>query len=65
MTWEWVLIRKNCTGCAICVDVCPEEAVELPREKAYPEPRAGKCTGCLICVKECPFAAIEVRKVHS
>ncbi len=60
---EWKLRERDCTGCGICADVCPEGAIRMTREMAYPEPLPGRCTGCLICVHECPFEAIEVLEV--
>ena len=62
MNWHWQLITENCTGCGICFDVCPEEAIDMPRESAYPRTVEGKCVGCLECVQECPFDAIEVKQ---
>ena len=59
--WEWELIRRECTGCGICVDVCPHAALTMPRELAYPEPVPQACVGCLDCVQECPVDAIVVR----
>jgi coenzyme F420 hydrogenase subunit beta len=60
MEWEWKLITEECTGCGICADVCRDEAIQLTREMAYPEPVPLACTGCLDCVAQCPFEAIEV-----
>jgi ferredoxin len=56
----WRLIPCNCTGCGICADVCPYDAIAMGRNMAYPEPVPGKCVACLICVQQCPFDAIEV-----
>jgi len=63
LSYLWQLIEDQCTGCGICVDVCPEEAILLPRHQAYPRGLPGKCTGCLVCWKECPFGAIEIIQV--
>ncbi len=60
MTWVWHLNMENCTGCGICLDVCPEEAIWMPRSSAYPESVEGKCVGCQECVDECPFEALDV-----
>ncbi len=60
MNWNWRLDKGNCTGCGICLDVCPEEAIYMPRKAAYPESVEGKCVGCQECVDECPFEALEV-----
>jgi len=65
VAWEWKLIIQNCPGCRICVDVCPEDAIKMTREMAYPEPVPGKCDGCLTCLEECPFDALEVEELQS
>ncbi len=60
MSWQWKLKIEDCTGCGICCDICPEEAIKMTSDMAYPEPVSGRCNGCLKCLKECPFEAIEV-----
>ncbi len=65
MVWEWTLIRKECTGCGICADVCPHHAIKMTPRMAYPESVPLKCVGCMICVEQCPFIAIEVAEVSS
>ena len=62
--WEWRLREENCTGCGICADVCEEEALEMPREAAYPKAVPGKCTGCGTCARECPFDALRVEMLE-
>jgi ferredoxin len=50
--------REECTGCGICVDECPTEALELDSEDistlAHPE----NCDGCATCEDVCPTEAI-------
>ncbi len=58
--WLWSLVRDQCTGCGICADVCPENAVLMTPTMPLPEPLPGRCTGCRTCVMECPFDAIVV-----
>ena len=65
MDWDWKLIKGECTGCGICADVCPHDAITMPRETAYPEPVPSQCIGCMICVEQCPFDAIEVKELVS
>ena len=60
MVWDWKLIVQDRTGCEVCVDVCPDEAIKITRATAYPEPVPGKCVGCLICIIE----RICVSKMH-
>jgi len=47
---------EKCTGCGLCVEVCPVEAIRLEGDVAVVDPKA--CTGCGTCVDECPNGAI-------
>ncbi len=50
--------KEKCTGCKICVDVCPAGAIDINSQgKAQINEN---CTLCRLCVKECPENAIEV-----
>jgi len=60
MDWVWTLQEGSCTGCGICLDVCPHGALSMPEAQALPAGIPGACTGCMICVDECPFDAIDV-----
>ena len=64
MFWEWTLIQQQCTGCGVCADLCPDSAIVMPREAAYPTAAPAQCEGCMICVAECPFDAIEVHALN-
>ena len=46
---------EKCTGCGLCVDVCPVSAIELKEEKAV---IGDDCVGCGQCEQECPNGAI-------
>lgn len=52
----WVDVAR-CTGCGVCVEVCPVEAITLVDSKARVDQEA--CTGCGICVNECAVDAIQ------
>jgi len=51
--------RTTCTQCGVCVDICPNNALELRDdgpELAHPE----LCTECGVCEDQCPPHAIAV-----
>ena len=54
-----VVDRGRCTGCAACVQVCPNGAITMEDEKAVV--RADLCTGCAACVRSCPQDAIAMQ----
>lgn len=54
---------KKCTGCNICVDLCPSELLlpnlhsGLAPSVAYPE----ECWYCGCCVMDCPNGAVTLQ----
>jgi 4Fe-4S ferredoxin len=66
-----ILNAETCTGCGICVDACPEEAIVLGPVGAtrrgaidYAAPidvDAEKCSYCGVCVIMCPFNAMTLK----
>jgi len=52
-----VVDSEKCTGCGICLDVCPAGAIEV-KEKAVINDEI--CTGCAACIAECPNKAITI-----
>jgi Pyruvate/2-oxoacid:ferredoxin oxidoreductase delta subunit len=60
--------QDGCTGCEICMSVCPKDCIIKVYEVVVPE-FAGicrvieeHCTGCTICAKDCPWEAITMVK---
>lgn len=63
--------RERCKGCYICIEVCPNDLIEVDtalNDKGYApalftentnEDEKG-CTGCTQCALVCPEVAIEV-----
>ena len=49
---------QKCTGCGVCVEVCPVEAISLNNDKAVINEKT--CTECSLCVDECPNDAISL-----
>ena len=66
-----ILNAQTCTGCGICYEACPEEAISLGLVGAvirgavdYAEPvyiDEKKCSYCGVCVVMCPFNALTLK----
>lgn len=52
--------ETECTGCGICVDVCPHAVFRMENGRAALVDR-DLCMECGACAKNCPFSAISVR----
>ena len=49
--------QMDCTGCKMCKDVCPVDAISFKTDKEgfwYPKVDYEKCIKCSKCVKACP-----------
>ena len=53
------LDQEACTGCGICIDVCPREVLVLQNNKAEITD-LDACMECGACAVNCPFGAISV-----
>jgi ferredoxin len=51
-----VVNEDLCTGCGVCVDVCPPAAITMEDDIAVVDPNS--CIDCQACVPECAFDAI-------
>jgi len=47
--------NEKCTGCGVCVDVCPVNAIKLENGKAV---IGDECVDCESCIAQCPVEAI-------
>ncbi len=52
-----IIDKDECTGCGLCVDECPSEALSL-NDDGISTVDAGACVDCGACVDVCPVAAI-------
>jgi Fe-S-cluster-containing hydrogenase component 2 len=48
--------EEKCTGCGLCVNVCPEDAISMVNDKAVID--VNKCSECKGCYHVCPQGAI-------
>ena len=65
-----ILDRDKCTGCGVCITVCPKEAIRRGPVGATDKELSdvpvalvdeNKCSFCGVCVHLCPFGALELR----
>ena len=50
-----------CSGCQVCVGLCPYSAISLDEEKGVSRVNEALCKGCGVCVAACPSGAITGR----
>lgn len=66
--YEAHLDEELCTGCEICLDWCPFEAINMVSPKGSKEEKASidteKCMGCGICVLKCDYQALSLKLVR-
>ncbi len=53
-----IINKEECTGCELCVDSCPVEAIAMADGKAVVN--ADECVDCGDCVDACPVEAISM-----
>jgi heterodisulfide reductase subunit A len=51
---------EKCTGCGLCVQVCPYHSIWKDEETNIAEVIEASCAGCGTCAAECRFGAIKM-----
>lgn len=54
------MVKENCTGCGICVDICPMNAITINDDVAQIEDE--RCIGCGLCSHHCSSDAIRLER---
>ncbi|MEW5806801.1 MAG: 4Fe-4S binding protein [Acidobacteriota bacterium] len=52
-----VINDELCSGCKVCVSVCPYDAITFDAEKKISHVEEVTCKGCGACVAACPSGA--------
>ena len=52
--------NADCTGCGVCEEACPMEAISLRENIAGVDEK--KCIGCGVCSCQCPASAIKLER---
>ncbi len=50
------VIEKKCSGCGVCIEICPTDTIVWKEGKAFVEESG--CRNCRICIARCPEKAI-------
>ena len=52
---------ENCSGCSLCISICPFNAIDLIEEKGKKRAKVNEvlCKGCGACVGTCPSGAMQ------
>lgn len=57
------VIGELCSGCGICVPLCPYDAISLNSDTKAAEVSEALCEGCGTCVASCPSSALSLRNL--
>ncbi|MGD1118857.1 MAG: CoB--CoM heterodisulfide reductase iron-sulfur subunit A family protein [Dehalococcoidales bacterium] len=56
-----VIDEEHCSGCKVCIDLCPYKAISFDEVKKVSRVNEALCKGCGTCVAACPAGAIKGR----
>ncbi len=55
------IISDACSGCRLCVSICPYKAISYNEELGVSEINDVLCRGCGVCAASCPSGAIKAK----
>jgi len=53
--------KERCSGCGLCVEICPYKALELDEKEKVAVVNEALCKGCGVCVSSCRANAIDLK----
>ncbi|MBM3709723.1 MAG: 4Fe-4S dicluster domain-containing protein [Actinobacteria bacterium] len=53
--------KERCSGCGLCVEICPYKALEIDEKAKVAVVNEGLCKGCGACVSSCRSNAIDLK----
>lgn len=56
--------RSKCIGCQSCVDICPNNVLQLTPDRGIVAAKPDDCARCGLCADECPSLAMEMCGKH-
>lgn len=62
-----ITVPENCTGCALCANVCAKDAIKMVWSDdgfLVPSVEEPMCIGCGLCVRNCPVQEENRQKLH-
>ncbi|MEG1651758.1 MAG: 4Fe-4S binding protein, partial [Oscillospiraceae bacterium] len=54
-----VIRTKDCVGCAMCFEICPQHTIKIENKIAHIEQK--NCIKCFCCHEACPQRAIDIK----
>lgn len=57
------VVGELCSGCGICIPLCPYDALNLSEQTKLAEVSDSLCEGCGTCIASCPSGALTLRNL--
>jgi len=55
-----VVDKRKCTGCGVCQEVCPFNAIEVDAKEKVAVVNEALCMGCGVCASSCRCGALDI-----